>query len=87
MKALIILSMLTLTGCIGTSVSANGVDSRGNPWNAKVSRIAVGQKNDIPKLEVPGLFAMEGYSTDGGAEMMKLMISAAMELGKKSVTP
>jgi hypothetical protein len=33
------------------------------------------------------MFTMQGYSTDGGAEMMKLMIAAAMELGKKSVTP
>jgi hypothetical protein len=87
MKTLIILSMLTLTGCIGTSVSANGKDAQGNPWEAKVSRIAIGQKNDIPKLEVPGMFTMQGYSTDGGAEMMKLIIAAAMELGKKSVTP
>ena len=65
------LAVALLSGCVGASVSAQGYDSNGKPWSATVRRVAFVYRMDIPQLEVPGVFKMNGYNGRPDAETVK----------------
>jgi hypothetical protein len=70
------LAVAILSGCVGASVSASGYDSNGKPWSAEVLRVAFVYRMDIPQLEVPGVFKMNGYNGRPDSETVKAVAGA-----------
>ena len=61
-------------GCTGTRVKVDG-----SKWS--VSRLAILQKVANQKIQIDGVGSMEGYTNDGGSDIMSAVIEAAMQVG------
>lgn len=61
-------------GCTGTRVKVDG-----SAWS--VSRLAILQKVANQKIQIDGVGSMEGYTNDGGSDIMSAVIAAAMQVG------
>ena len=61
-------------GCTGTRVKVDG-----SKWS--VSRLVILQKVANQKIQIDGVGSMEGYTNDGGSDIMSAVIAAAMQVG------
>jgi len=61
-------------GCTGTRVKVDG-----SAWS--VSRLSILQKVANQKIQIDGVGSMEGYTNDGGSDIMSAVIAAAMQVG------
>ena len=83
---LIAFIMMMHVGCTGTIVFASKPENGG--WKASVYRVSILQKVSAPSIDVPNLFKMDGYTSDGGNDLVGQLIRLGLETAaKRSIAP
>lgn len=77
---LALLALIALTGCTATTVAVKDKE-----WTVK--RFSVLQKVANQKIAVDGVGTMEGYANDGGSDIMRTVIDAAIKVGQAKASP
>lgn len=75
---LALLALVALTGCTATTVTVKDKD-----WAVK--RFSVLQKVANQRIAINGVGTMEGYDNDGGSDIMRTVIDAAIRVGQTKV--
>lgn len=72
------IATILLSGCTATRVRVNG-----NQWS--VYRLSIFQKVANQRIEVEGVGLMEGYQNDGGSDVLRSIVTAAIQAGAQSM--